>query len=527
MLGEEWVLRAWDWIKHLGEEELKELNRINEVVMARDPRDLARIYVEPDLQATNPADTPEDEIPKEQMFFRIPSYKWLDAFLEERKKKDGRHVAFVLSDAGMGKTSLLAMLKLTALQGQWPDKKFELFRLGSKTLEDIKAIKSPMDTVLLLDSLDEDNEAHGRIEARIEEILKATRQFRQVIVTCRTQFFPLENRFQRGGSWIKIGGFSCQTIYLSLFSDRQIELCLKRQFPRDEIKMTRARGLLFKMQSLSMRPMLLGYVEDLLERERDPSVKHQRWTLFTTYREMVQAWLDREQRKERSQVKAEDLLEACHVMAIELQKEGRREMGPEELARLLQREGAPDSIQQIEEIGGRSLLNLNSDGEYRFAHYSIQEFLVVDHMVRYPERMAGYSTKIVYSDELVRFLVDWSKQAGGWVAELKGVELEGANLRKADFRHANLGHANLKRAHFLAAKLDGANLEGADLSGAILTSAELDGTDLRDAKLVGTGLANVDLTTVRNVTQQQLDTAKGNAKTKAPTHLTRPKHWKT
>ena len=47
---------------------------------------------------------------------------------------------FILSDAGMGKTSLLLMLKLMHLTCFWPQKySCQLFKLGDDTLQRVRA----------------------------------------------------------------------------------------------------------------------------------------------------------------------------------------------------------------------------------------------------------------------------------------------------------------------------------------------------------------------------------------------------
>jgi uncharacterized protein YjbI with pentapeptide repeats len=150
-------------------------------------------------------------------------------------------------------------------------------------------------------------------------------------------------------------------------------------------------------------------------------------------------------------------------------------------------------------------------------------------------------------------------------SSMGGVNLEGADLHWADLREANLGGANLRRADLREANLGGANLSGADLAGADLSeahlrSADLAGADLcqvdlREANLNGSNLSNADLVranlsgsnlseadcsrmnidTARlqfadfsaavNLTQEQIDKAYGNSKTKLPDGIQRPSHW--
>src|SRR5690606_10821603 len=61
-------------------------------------------------------------------------------------------------------------------------------------------------TILLLDAFDEDSKAVLNYKSRLTEILEATEQFKEIIITCRTQFFPnqLEEPFNTG--LMKYGG---------------------------------------------------------------------------------------------------------------------------------------------------------------------------------------------------------------------------------------------------------------------------------------------------------------------------------
>ncbi len=92
----------------------------------------------------------------------------------------------------------------------------------------------------------------------------------------------------------------------------------------------------------------------------------------------------------------------------------------------------------------------------------------------------------------------------------RGKDRRGADLIGADLKAADLRGANLRGAYLIAADLKGADLRTADLIGA----------DLRDADLSG-----ADLTGALFLTQPQLDAAKGDATTKLPSALTRPRHW--
>lgn len=75
-----------------------------------------------------------------------------------------------------------------------------------------------------------------------------------------------------------------------------------------------------------------------------------------------------------------------------------------------------------------------------------------------------------------------------------------------------------------------ATLDGADFSMALLIAADLEGCSLRGANLLGAdmrdaNIKNTDLSGCAFLTQMQLNSARGNANTKLPPHLTRPAAW--
>jgi hypothetical protein len=131
-------------------------------------------------------------------------------------------------------------------------------------------------------------------------------------------------------------------------------------------------------------------------------------------------------------------------------------------------------------------------------------------------------------------------------ADLGGAVLSGAILNEAILKEANLSGAILNGAHLNCAHLDRANLLGAVLGGAKLVKADLSAADLsgganlrladlrgailRRANLGGVDLggAIVDGADLRadNLTQQQIDAAKGDPNTLLPDNRHRPETWK-
>lgn len=361
----------------------KEFDMISDIF--GDPRMLARYYIQPDCQQHNPTDYDEDSI---RSCVRSEIFNTINDFLERNTvEHDGRNQMFVLADAGMGKTSLFMMLKLSQMLSFWPkDYGCLLLKLDEKTLERINTQKNKAKTVLLLDALDEDPLARGRIAERLQELLAASSHFRHTLISCRTQFFPDTglDAFGRPGK-VVVGTYTCPMIFLSLFNDSQVHSYLVKRFPDPwhnrltkcvDPRRERAEKLLHSMQSLQFRPLLLAHIEDLLE-------SHQtHWNSYTIYEALVKVWLQREIRKmDRQDIKPipseRNLWDACRLIAVYLQSVGKRALSESELAQLIAKLPDVAHLKHLD-FGGRSLLNRTSDKDYRFAHYSIQEFFVAN-----------------------------------------------------------------------------------------------------------------------------------------------------
>jgi hypothetical protein len=110
-------------------------------------------------------------------------------------------------------------------------------------------------------------------------------------------------------------------------------------------------------------------------------------------------------------------------------------------------------------------------------------------------------------------------------ADLDGADLSGAGLFGADLSGAELEGANLSGAVLIGADLPGAELSRADLPGAVLIGADLSGAGLDGADLSGANLDEADLREIPDLTQEQLNSADGDAETRLPDGLQRPVHW--
>jgi uncharacterized protein YjbI with pentapeptide repeats len=106
-------------------------------------------------------------------------------------------------------------------------------------------------------------------------------------------------------------------------------------------------------------------------------------------------------------------------------------------------------------------------------------------------------------------------------------------LRKASnqIRSKFIGKDDKKLSkNYIGKNLKNVNLRGADLSGALLIAADLSNNDLSGVNLIGadmrdTNIKGANLSNCIFITQQQVNSANGDANTKLPGSLSIPEFW--
>ncbi|MGK0247584.1 MAG: hypothetical protein ACI910_000307 [Oleispira sp.] len=511
-------------LKNNADNRSQELVRINDVF--GDCGELAKFYIQPDCQQVNPADELEDETISS---IRAGVFETINKFFHrDIHTRDGASQMFILADAGMGKTSLMMMLKLSHLMAFWPKKyQCQLLKLGPTTLSNIDKIEDKANTILLLDSLDEDNQCkQGGTIMRLTKILEETTSFYRVIITCRTQFFPetAESAFNTMGK-ISFNNYDCPLIYLSLFTNDQVDSYLEKRYPRRlkfifnrfyDPKKYDAKQAVKNISSLQFRPFILSHVETLLESHRQGA------TEYELYKGLVETWLNREVIKLRKyhdkDVKKEDLLTACVWLAETMQRQSTHTVALKHIKQLCHREYSTillkDSADRVIEgidhidIGTSSLLNRNSFGEFRFSHLSIREFIIVygvelgiindkndpfnktDNMLTFIKTVNQSKIGLFFNEEKGCLLTEFKLLDSH---QLANVNLKNASLDYSDLKKASLNKVNLERANLQGANLQGANLQGANLQGANLQKVNLQGANLQKANLQGANLQKANL----------------------------------
>lgn len=314
---------------------------------------------------------------------------------------DGERFYLILADSGMGKTTFMINLyrQYHSFFNRRRKYKMRLFRFSHPdTLDEIKAIEkeTAKNTILLLDALDEDPNIVSKdpqitdseaFQKRVDEIIEATRNFCEVVLTCRTQYFPgqeadpYELKVKRPD---EKGYYILNKLYLSPFTKREVNKYLNKKFGYwrfwNRARKKRAARLVSQSRHLVMRPMMLSYIDYLLKDERNLDAD------YAIYERLIERWLIREaeKRKYLSDRPAfiENLRAVSGKTAIAIyqrwQAEKRAYLTSEE-AVTIAKENNIDL--RKEEITGQSLLTCDGAGFWKFAHKSIWEFFLARELI--------------------------------------------------------------------------------------------------------------------------------------------------
>jgi hypothetical protein len=358
-----------------------------------------RFYIRPDCQDVDPSQ--EAEI-RYVHAVRGDLFGNVDKLLA---MPDKHKYLILLADSGMGKTSFMINYWYRHWQDEERKLKYDLalVPLGNpKADEHITKISDKPNTVIFLDAFDEDTGAIENHQKRLKKLLELCADFRQVLLTSRTQFFQRKEEIpDQTGKLItgpkgmdSAGAYTFLKLYLSPFTDEQVAEYLKRCFSRKQRKeRQKAEKLVEKIPLLSVRPMILSHIQDLVQPEKDFKYT------FQLYEEMITRWLDRE-KYFVSDTAA--LREFSELLAIDLFK-NKSERGGErihydDLLPLAQQLNIPLKDWQLR---GRSLLNRDVAGNYKFAHRSIMEYLFVKRIL---EMQPETRPSVALTDMMTKFL---------------------------------------------------------------------------------------------------------------------------
>ena len=467
-------------------------------------------YVEPNCTDIDP--TLEAE-PKNLFIVKGNLFSVLDDYLlQEIPTNDAIHHILILADSGMGKTSLLLnYYAYNQKKSKRKRQRIALVPLGIPNIDEyINKINNKENTVIFLDAFDEDTKAINNHQGRLSSLMTNCSQFRRVVITCRTQFFPSDEEIPKEPGIVKVGPLKAgekgmyifNKLYLSPLSDVQVDEYLKIRFKWKRKKQNKAKLLIKKIPNLKVRPMLLANIPDLIESGQ----KDMQYT-YQLYEVMVDNWLEREKRWVNNK---EDLRQFSEMLAFDIyinrKKRGSEKIPINELSVL-----AKEWNIQLEgwQLTGRSLLNRDAEGNYKFAHRSIMEFLFVVHFfkMKFEER-----SFIKWTDQQKKFSTESLKLKND--NDFSKVDFSDTNLAEIDFNNVNLISINFIGANLKNAKglpewvVKGLDNEGIYSQYRLVEAIKQGFNNLSGANLLEANLTNIKLTNV-NLENTCLLNAKG------------------
>ena len=335
---------------------------------------------------------------RQELFGVVDQFIRPDA--KKTKAERGYRFMFILADSGMGKTAFV----LNYFEKRFKKHRLVVVRVGVKEDEAvekvdnfIRSIENPRQTVIILDGLDEDSLAQDDLEKRFNELDDLTSEFYRVIITCRRQFFVEEKLIPKKESPKGYeANYQILKLYLAPFTMKQVDRFLKSAFPgiRNRKLRKRARSLVDRIDDLYNRPLILTYIELLLEKEDEDYSKR-----VDIYRVIIDEWIKRDSSKVFG-TDEQHMLFMMKYIAAQMQLEGMQDGMDHAYFDSFAK------LQNIEiskkELTSRSLLTRDGADRYKFAHRSIMEYLFVLALLEDPKQYAD----VPLSDEMQVFLTE-------------------------------------------------------------------------------------------------------------------------
>ena len=296
----------------------------------------------------------------------------------------------ILADSGMGKTTFLLNFYLS-YKRIFIRRKYNIviLPLGHPEIENmINSIKNQEETILLLDGFDEDPKAVNNYTDRIEFYTKKTYKFRKIFITSRTQFFPsedlepLETKLYKPSLDNETQHYF-KKMYISPFDDKDVKKYIKMKYPKWKFwtlqKRRTANQIIELCPNLMVRPMLLSYIDTLVDKKgREDLSKKVFLTSSDVYKILIERWILRESSRidiQRRNDFINNMYKFSEELALYFFKNRMQTLtiNSEEILPFAER----NEIKLSElELKGKSLLNRDANGSYKFSHKSILEYFL-------------------------------------------------------------------------------------------------------------------------------------------------------
>lgn len=368
--------------KVIGEKKNKSLHPYfnhNEILNAK------KNYIIQNFQNVPPSK--EDELIYTHSY--VAKQKLIKFFIKSFSDKSDKRFFVLLADSGMGKTTFSLNLyrkynsniRFLLRKNRY---NLVLIPLGydnaDEHIKNLKDDKTHLNTILILDALDEDNNAIIDSSNRLKRLIELTKEFRFVVITCRTQFFNNENLEPKATNIPRLGTkkgyYNFEKLYLSPFTEIDVKNYINKKYGLFNVfssKKKKAQTIIKNSPYLMARPMLLDFIEDITNNN-----KNFKYT-FNIYESLIDSWLERETLNVsiiKKLTYKNDLLKFSTEISKNIYNK-RKQLGYtisqiefEKIAR------ANNLDLTLFEMKSRSLLNRNPEGNFKFSHKSILEYFL-------------------------------------------------------------------------------------------------------------------------------------------------------
>ena len=334
----------------------------------------------------------------------------LDHFVDKVLVEDNTTNRYfcILAGAGMGKTTWAVNLVTSYINHYKKDTlPFEIKLLSlarSNFAEELQMVEFPNKTILILDALDENAEASNDLHGFMQNLEHLIQNFRFVILTSRTQFFPTEDEEPKQTSILNLGKdkgtYIYHKMYISPFSQEDVQEFLRKKYKKREHRKT-AEKIVARCSSLATRPLLLSHIDDLIINNQSYS------TISSIYQVLIDAWVKREVRF----FKGREELELCDKLydfslnfALELFNDREQftnmRMNRDKYIEFINRNNYTDY-----NFSGRSLINRDAYGTVKFSHKTFYEYFLAKAKFSNPSMdipKKGYELAWEFYSEMVK-----------------------------------------------------------------------------------------------------------------------------
>lgn len=317
----------------------------------------------------------------------------------------------ILAGAGMGKTTFAVNLVISYINRYKKNTlpfEIKLVSLARRDFADVlQQVDAPKETILILDALDENADASNDLFCFLQTMERLIQDFRFVILTSRTQFFPTEEDEPEMTSILNFGkekGYhKYYKMYISPFSYDDVQTYLRKKY-RKRRQRKKAEKIVAQCSSLATRPLLLSHLDDLLSDNRAYD------TLSSIYKTLIDVWIKREVRFNKGGDDPE-LYQRLSDFSLDFALELFNNRDQSTNMRM-SREIYLDFINRKKYIdynfSGRSLINRDAFGTMKFSHKTFYEYFLAKAKIQNPNLeipTKGYELAWEFYREMVREIV--------------------------------------------------------------------------------------------------------------------------